>query len=258
MLQISPILFFCISIFSGALFGGITTYLFRRFVKLKFLRAHNEVTGFFFLAITSFYALLLSFIVFVVWDQLNDTTGNVSKEGSSAMGLYRDIKYYPDELESKKMLQVYLNFVHNIIHDEFPKMERMQLSRSTTESFNYVFYTMERLNPKNTKQLQLIGEMFHHLNELAIYRGLRISSMETEIYPPMWMPILFGAMITMFCALLLDIEYVRIHILLNALLGAFIGVFLFTIILLEHPFSGGIGLKPVAYKQIFVFEKLVK
>ena len=44
------------------------TFLFRKYVKVKILRSHNEVIGFLFLAIASFYALLLSFIVLVVWD----------------------------------------------------------------------------------------------------------------------------------------------------------------------------------------------
>jgi hypothetical protein len=219
------------------------------------LRSHNEVTGFLFLAIASFYALLLSFIVLVVWDQLNETSGNVSKEGSSAMGLYRDIKFYPDTLESKQLMDVYLDFVYNVIDEEFPNMEHMQLSRKTPEAFNQVYFKMEHLNPKNSYQVQLVAEMFNHLNELATFRGLRISAMGTEISPPMWLPILFGAFITLFCAMLLDIEHNKMHIGLNILLGMFIAMFLFIIIFLDHPFSGPLGLKPKSYKEIFTMEQ---
>ena len=59
------------------------------------------------------------------------------------MGLYRDIKYYPDTLESKQLMKVYLDFVYNVIDDEFPNMERMKLSRLTPESFSKVFDKME-------------------------------------------------------------------------------------------------------------------
>jgi hypothetical protein len=45
------------------------------------------------------------------------------------------------------------------------------------------------------------------------------------------------------------------HLLLNALLGAFIGMFLFTIIILDHPYTGSQGIKPKSYKQIFTLEK---
>lgn len=255
MLQIPPFLLFILLTCGAALFTGLATFLFRKYVRVKILRSHNEVTGFLFLSIASFYALLLSFVVFVVWDQLNETRSNVSKEGSSAMGLYRDIKFYPDTVESKQLMVAYLDFVFNVVDEEFPNMGIMKVSRKTPESFNLVFFKMEHLNTKSPFQVQLVAEMYNHLNELATYRGLRVASMETEIPPPMWLPMLLGALITVFCAMLLDIEHTKMHVCLNALLGMFIGMFLFTIILLDHPFTGSLSIKPKAYRQIFTVEQ---
>jgi hypothetical protein len=121
LLQISPFLLFLLIISTGAMIAGLGTFLFRKYANVKILRSHNEVTGFLFLALASFYAFLLSFIVFMVWGQLNDTRGNVSKEGSSAMGLYRDIKFYPDTVESKQLMIVYLDFIYNVINEAKPK-----------------------------------------------------------------------------------------------------------------------------------------
>jgi hypothetical protein len=255
LLKIQPIFLFLILTSAGALLSLYGTHLFRKHIKLKILRSHNEVTGFLFLAIASFYALLLSFVVFVVWDQLNDTHSNVSKEGSSALGLYRDIKYYPDTVDSKKLMTAYIDFVYNVIDEELPNAEIMKLSRKTPVAFSKVFYEMEHLNPKNQFQIQLVAEMFNHLNELSTYRGLRTASIETEIPSPMWLPIILGAIITIVCAMFLDIEHKGMHLLLNALLGAFIGMFLFTIIILDHPYTGSQGIKPKSYKQIFTLEK---
>lgn len=255
MLQIPPYLFFILIITFGGAFAGFVTFLFRKYIRVKILRSHNEVTGFLFLSISSFYSLLLSFVVFVVWDQLNSTRSTVSKEGSYAMSLYRDIKFYPDTVESKQLMFVYLDFVFNVIDEEFPNMEHMQLSRKTTESFDRVFYKMEHLNPKTPFQTQLVAEMFNHLNELATYRGLRITSMETEIPAPMWFPIMLGAIITIFCATLLDIEHTIMHVSLNSFLGVIIGILLFIIIMLDHPFTGSLGIHPKSYKQIFTMEQ---
>lgn len=255
MLQIPPFVFFILIVAFGGVFAGLATYLSRKYIRVKILRSHNEVTGFLFLAIASFYSLLLSFIVFVVWDQLNSTRSNVSKEGSSAMALYHDIKFYPDTVESKQLMLTYLDFVYNVIDEEFPDMEHMKPSRKTPESFNRVFYKMERLNPKNPFQIQLVAQMFNHLNELSSYRGLRITSMETEIPPPMWFPIILGAIITILCALLLDIEHTRMHVFLNSFLGMVIGMLFFIIIMLDHPYTGSLGIQPKSYKQIFTMEQ---
>lgn len=255
LLQIPPVYLFIVMILGGALLSGIATYLFRKYVRLKILRSHNEVTGFLFLAIASFYALLLSFVVLIVWDQLNETRGNASKEGSSAMGLYRDIKFYPDSLEANQLMKVYLDFVFNVIDEEFPNMGNMKLSRKTPESLSSVFYKMERLNPKTPFQVQLVAQMFNHLNELSTYRGLRTSSMDSEIPPPIWLPMMLGAIITVFCAMILDIEHGRMHLALTALLGSIIGMFFFIIILLDHPFTGSMAIQPKSYMQIFTYEQ---
>ena len=255
MLQMPPFLLFFLISTLGAVLAGVATILTRKYVRIKILKSHNEVTGFLFLAIAGFYALLISFVIFVVFGQYNATHSNVSREGSLALGLYRDIKFYPDTTESKQLLVVYLDFVFNVIDEEFPNMERMKPSRKTPESFNKVFFEMEHLHPQNPFQVQLIAQMFGHLNELAAYRGLRTSSMETEIPPPIWLPMIFGAIITIICALLMDIEHTRMHIGLNALLGSFIGMLLFTIILLDHPYTGSLAIKPKLYKQIFTVEQ---
>src|ERR1035437_7694125 len=255
MLQIPPYLLFLLLLSFGGVVAGLGTYFFRRYINVRILRSHNEVTGFLFLAIASFYAFLLSFIVFMVWGQLNETRGNVSKEGSSAMGLYRDIKFYPDTVESKQLMIVYLDFIYNVIDEEFPNMKQLKPSRKTPESFDRVFYKMEHLNPKNQFQIQLVAEMFNHLNQLATYRGLRETSLEKEIPSPLWWPMLLGAIITIFCSMLLDIEHIRMHVSLNGLLGIFIGMIFFIILLLDHPFSGSLSIKPQSYKQIFTMEK---
>ena len=67
LLQIPSFLLFLLIISIGAIIAGLGTFLFRKYVNVKILRSHNEVTGFLFLALTSFYAFLLSFIVFMVW-----------------------------------------------------------------------------------------------------------------------------------------------------------------------------------------------
>ncbi len=254
MLQISPYLLFILLIACTAFVTGCITHAFRKYHKVEILRAHNEVTGFIFLAVASFYGLLLSFVVFLVWDQLNSTRSNASKEGSSALSLYNDIKFYPDTTASKKLMKVYLDYVYNVIDEEYPNMAKMAPSRKTPESLSIVFYEIEHINPKSSFHAQLVGVMFSHLNEIATYRGLRITSLDSEIPNIIWLPILLGGGITIFFALLLDIENVRLHIFINAMLGVFISMLIYIIIILSHPFTGSISIEPKAYKEIFTLE----
>jgi hypothetical protein len=255
MLQIPPWLFFSVLILSFGFLSAILTLIFRKYFKVQILKSHNEVTGFLFLATASFYALFLSFIMLVVWEQRNETHANISNEGSAALGVYRDIKYYPDSTVSANLMTVYLDFVYKVVDEEFPLMAKMESSRATSEAFNKVFYEIERLNPETPFHVQLVGEMFGHLNELARCRSLRITTMEAEISPALWLPIILGWLITILCCVLLDIEHKRMNISLNFFLGAIIGVFLFTIIILDHPYTGETKIEPKSYLQIFTLEE---
>lgn len=258
LVQLPPLLLFLLSVSVIGIFAGIGTFIFRKFIRIKVLRSHNEVIGFIFLAIASFYAFFLGFVVYVVWGQLNETQSNVTKEGSFALGLYRDIKYYPDTADSKQLMVVYLDFVFNVIDEDIPNMVRKKETRLTPESFNRVFYKIEHLNPKTPFQIQLVAEMFNHLNGLSTCRELRTASSETEIPPPMWLPMILGAIITIICAMMLDIEHARMHVGLNTLLGIIIGMFLFIIILLDHPYTGSLRVEPKSYKKIFTLEQWAK
>lgn len=255
MLQISSVYLFLMIVGGGAIFGAISTVLFRKFVRLKVKRSHNEVTGFLFLAIASFYALLLSFVVLVVWQQLYETMGIVSKEGSSAQALYRDIKYYPDTVQSQRLKAVYMDFVFDVVDEEFPRMAHMERTRVTSQSFDRVYEEMRKLTPKDAIEELLVAKMLAQLGELTNDRGQRIATMEMEVPPPMWLPMILGAFITLLCAMMLDIEHIRMHIWLNTLLGAFIGMFLFVIIYLDHPYAGKQGIQPTSYLQIFTSEQ---
>lgn len=258
MLQLPAYLFFILMVGLFALVAGGATLIFRRYVRIEVQRAHNEVTGFLFLAIASFYGLLLSFVVLVVWDKLNETVAIVSEEGSTAVALYRDIEFYPDTTATHYLKAAYLTFAFNVIDDEFPRMARMERGRKTSVSLDQVFVEMGRLQPKTDMELMLVTEMVSQLNYLVVCRGQRLTTMENEISPPMWLPLILGAFITTLMTLLLDIEHRNIHILLDALMGAFIGIFFFTIILLDHPYAGSRGIQPDRYMQIFTSEDWTK
>ena len=100
--------------------------------------------------------------------------------------------------------------------------------------------------------------MFHHLNELAGHRGIRTAAVQTEVPSPIWWTILLGAVIVIICAMLLDIENIKVHVMLNALLGIFIAMYFFIVIVLDHPFTGSLGITSDAYMQIINMETWAK
>ncbi len=252
LLQIPPfaLLLAIVLLFSVIAISG--TFCFRKYVAIHPLRAHNEVVGYVFATLGGFYGLLLGFVVFLVWDSLNEAQTDTSQEGSLARSLYRDIKYYPDHVKIAPLKAAYLSYVHSVVEDEFPDMEAMKpLDKHNRNTFNAVFKAMGQLNMNDS----YTGQMFRQLNELATYRSLRQLDASSSIPLEIWVPLLLGGIIILIFAMLLDVESRRLHMAVNGLLGAFIGLVIYIIVILDHPFTGKMKIEPEEYNIILSMEQ---
>jgi hypothetical protein len=247
LLQMRPFVLLVVIVLSFGFIGGFGTYLFRRFVKFKYRAGHNEVVGYIFAILGGFYGLLLGFVVFFVWDTMNQAQNNANQEGSLARGLYRDIKYFPDSNKMKPLMHYYMEYVHAVVEIEYPTMEKLKpLTSNDRKYFNNVFREIERLDTEDAR----VGQMFKHLNDLATFRGLRQLDAESEIPPEIWVPLLFGGFIILLIAALVKVESIVLHVAINAMLGSFIGIVIYLIVMIDHPFTGELRIEPTQYKLI--------
>ncbi|MBC7892404.1 MAG: DUF4239 domain-containing protein [Sphingobacteriaceae bacterium] len=245
------LLFFAIT----TLFAGLSvlgTMLFKKYSHLRVHRTHSEVVGEVFSTVGGLYGLLLGFVVFLVWDSADQAQSNANREGSLARGLYRDIRYHPDTATMAPLRAVYLAYVRHVVYREYPLLESGQpLTKYDRRTFNDVFRQLERLDARDP----LIEQMFRHLNELATYRGLRQLNATSEIPGILWLPLLAGALLTIVFVTLLKIDSLRLHLLVSGLLGAFLGMTIYIIVLLDHPFAGEIKIEPEEYRLILTMDE---
>ena len=231
-------------------FGGLgilATYLFRKYVQPVPKSGRNEMMGHFFGLLGGIYGLLLGFVVVLVWGSYNDTQANASREASLALSLYREIRYFPDSAKAAPLMQAYLTYAHAVVEKEYPQMARMQpFTGEHRKYINDIYKQVELLNVADARS----EKMVEHLDQLSMYRNLRELGAYADIPLAIWIPLLLGYVILLACALFLDMESVRMHMLVNGLLGAFIGIVIYIILLVNHPFSGGIKIKPEKYNTI--------
>jgi hypothetical protein len=251
LLGLPPYLLLIIIVLLFSITGVVCTWLFRRHVTINPLRSHNEVVGYIFATVGGFYGLLLGFVVFLVWDSLDNAQVNSSKEGSIARALYRDIRYYPQPEKVAQLRTAYVTYVESVVNKEYPAMEAMQpVTASNRINFNDVFKQMVKLDRD-----AYFSEMFQRLNELAVNRSLRFLDASSSIPLEIWMPLLLGGGIILFFAVLVDVESKRLHITVNGFLGAFMGLVIYIIVILDHPFTGKLKIEPDEYKTILQMEQ---
>ena len=74
--------------------GGLV--LFRGVAPFEVLRESNDVVGNYLQTLGSIYAVLLAFVMFVVWTQFNDARANVEREANELLDLYRTARGLPE------------------------------------------------------------------------------------------------------------------------------------------------------------------
>jgi hypothetical protein len=255
LLQVQPFLLLLCTLTFFTAGGLVSTWLFRKYVKLRIRRSHNEVVGYVFGVLGGFYGLLMGFVVFLVWNASNDAQNNASREGSVARALYRDIRYFPDTAQVEPLMHRYIHYVHYVVDDEYPTMEQMKpLTAASRTDFDDVFRQVEKLDVHDPR----IEQMFITLNELATYRSLRQLDASSEIPFEVWTPLILGGIVILLFSMMIDVESKRLHILINSLLGAFIGLVIYLIIILDHPFTGKIKIEPTEYQTILQMDSGAK
>jgi hypothetical protein len=239
------------------LFAGLNifiTYIIRKRIQKNKPGLFNDVVGFNFTVVSGFYALLLAFVIADALSNSSDVQKDADKEGSFAKNFYRQIRSYPDTNNIAGIKKEYLRYVNLVLEDEYPKMNAGQQSESTHVSFTKVFDLVEQIKPTETTQAKA-QFLFQSINDLSTYRSLRVLAGTSEIPFAMWLTLLVGALITAVLSALLSVENFRYHLFVNALMGAFIGLLFFLILVLDHPFSGSIKTEPAGYKEILKMEK---
>jgi hypothetical protein len=207
-------------------------------------------------AIGVFYGITVGLIAVGVWNTHSNSADLVSKEAASIGALYRDVSGYPsplrDELRSK--LREYTVF---IIDDAWPAQKRgrgQEISRGVhlLDDFQAMLYSFE---PANASQSALHGETLKAYNTLIEYRRLRIDAVGGGLSIVMWSVIWVGAAISIGVAYFFNIPDWKLHAILVALMGGFLAMVLFMIVINDKPFYGPMSISSDPYKLIL--ERLI-
>ena len=126
---------------------GLHAFVQRR-LRSEVLRRHNDVAGYLFSAVGVLYAVVLGFVVVVVWQKYDSTVDNVQSEVDAAANLYHVVDGYPpgERFAIRHEIASYSQLVMNV---EWPAMERDQeVSESDTALVEDIAYRVDTFSPR--------------------------------------------------------------------------------------------------------------
>ena len=235
---------------SVALIGLV---LIRRWVipRLHYHDGANDAVSGTVQAIGVFYGITVGLIAVGVWNTNSNASELVSREAASVGFLYRDVSGYPSPLreELRSKLREYTVF---IITEAWPAQQKglgQQINGGSRiiDDFQATLYSFQ---PSNMGQLALHNETLRAYNALLEYRRLRIDAVGGRLSAVMWSVIWVGAAISIGIAYFFNIPDFKLHAILIALMGGFLAMVLFMIVINDRPFYGHVRISSDPYKLI--------
>jgi hypothetical protein len=229
----------------GTVIAMIGPLFIRRRLGLHRLAINNEVAGFKFATVGVLYAVLLAFVVIVVWEKFSAAEAEVVHEAGAVATIYRLSGGIGGEPGSA-IHEGLTRYVNAAIMDDWPAMERGHGAANVTRALNELYAAVLKFRPNDPAGSALLSEILHQLDAITAARRVRLIMAAGVIPGLVWLVLFGGAVITIGFTFFFGAENLRAQMVMTGALAALILTELLIVIAIDHPFAGTVKVGPEA------------
>src|SRR5215207_3912265 len=227
--------------------------LVQRLVPAQKRQEHNDVAGFLYAVIGVVYAVLLALLVIAVWEQYQRARETVESE-ANAVAEIAWLAHRLPEPEHHELQEDARSYAQEVVDEEWPRMEQgLEGEQGTPEGWDLVDdmrAILQEVEPGTAAEQELYAEGLDQIQRLNDARRMRLVQAEEGLPGVLGAVLVFGAVVTVGFTYLFGLQNTWAHRLMVMSLTAVIALVLFTIGVMEHPFSGGARVEPGAFELI--------
>lgn len=222
--------------------------LVRRKVPLPVLETQHEVAGFIIGVLGAIYAVLLAFVVVVVWNQFEDAKTTVEKEANQLNDLSRIAQGFPAPVQ-QYMLGGLRAYTQAVVDDEWNTMSEGKASQKAQAAMENLWQIYREVDPQTNRENALYGESLDRLSDVSDNRRLRIQASSDDIPLVIQIIMWIGGLVTISFTYFFGVKSVRSQALMTAALAGEVAFILFLIVALDNPFYGHLRVTPAPMQQ---------
>jgi hypothetical protein len=231
--------------------------LVHRLVPANARQRHNDVAGFIYAALGVIYAVLLALVVIAVWEEYGAARETVEQEANAVADIFWLADRLP-EPRGTRVQELARSYAEEVVHREWPLMEQGRTPLMTQEEgtpagwviIDDIRQNIQGFEARTKSEEQLYAEGLDQVDTLSDARRMRLVAAEEGVPGVLWTVLIFGGMAAVGFTYLFGLESTWSHRLMVATLAAVIGLVLFTVGAMEHPFSGGARIGTGAFELI--------
>jgi hypothetical protein len=224
---------------SGA-FAFLGVNVVRRVMRGRIAEGHNDALAPIFLTAGTIYAVLIGFLVIIVWEQYVATKGDIADEASVLTTMYRETDGMPTG-EQQGVRQILRDYTEAVVNDEWPLQAHGATSPKVDAALSNLYSALGALDPTAAAS-PINAEFVRNASLMATDRNKRNLRSEDRFPGVLWFALLFGGVLVVSMSFALYMERLWPHVAISTGLGSLIGLLLFILVVLNHPLSGQLAI----------------
>ncbi|MDT4897286.1 MAG: hypothetical protein QOH25_2363 [Acidobacteriota bacterium] len=220
-------------------------------VPLPVLETQHEVAGFIIGVLGAIYAVLLAFVVVVVWNQFGDAKVTAAAEANQLNDLSKMALGFPAPVQ-QSVLEGLRAYGQSVINDEWKTMKSGEASPKTQAAMDNLWQIYREIDPQTNRESALHAESLDSLKQMSDSRRLRIYASADDIPAIIRILLWGGGLIMIAFTYFFGVKSIRSQALMTAALAGEIAFILFLIVALDNPFHGYVRVPPEPMQQALI------
>ncbi|MBV8719889.1 MAG: DUF4239 domain-containing protein [Chloroflexi bacterium] len=212
-------------------------WLVERYFPAEIRCRYNDVAGFIYAAVGVIYAILLAFVVIVVWQQFDATGSTVELEAVAAANIFHGVDEFPDPMRANVQSMV-REYVERTATEEWASLANAQVDARADQLAHDIRGVIHQLPADTPRQQVMFDHVLRQYEQMITERRLRIFEAQGGVHPLLWVMLVVGALFTVAFTYVFGIDNARVHAIMITGLALVIGGMLFMIQQVDHPFAG--------------------
>jgi hypothetical protein len=219
----------------------------RAYPQIDF-RAHNDVGGIVLGVTGGLFAVMLAFIVAIVWQEFDAATQRVAVEVGAATDLWHTSRGLAAPLGASVRRDL-VGYAGLMVHDEWPAMRTGGRSKAAENVLTRTFEGVAQFRPANPGESNAQSASLQYLGALHDARHHRLDDNSSGVSPFEWTILLIGALVVVGICYLVGLSSLRAQLLMTGAVAAMIAATFVLIFELDYPFRGDLSIEPAGWQE---------
>ena len=219
------------------------------------VHSHNDIVGFYLGAITLLYGITLALVAVGTWQTYTDVDTKVDQEAAALAALYRDVNNFPEPKRSELQRDL-REYTRQLIDVVWPLQRQGIVPESATGTLNAFQTLLASFDPVTESQKTLHAETYRTFTQIVELRRARLKSVTGGLPTLIWFVLMVGAFFNIAVTWFFHMKSQSMHFWMTVMLSGLLGLLIFLMADLDHPFRGEISVGPEAFEM--VYQRLMK